>query len=173
MPESLCARWHLHCHCPRVRFAYYACLAATLAVLDFLSKRWVEASLSPGDSVAWSSFFNLTLTFNRGAAFSFLADAPGWQHGFLVGLAVTASLVMLVLLWRHALQTRFALALACILGGAVGNLIDRLMLGHVVDFLDFHLAGYHWPAFNLADSAIFVGALLLVWDSLRPQARPA
>lgn len=141
-------------------------------VLDHLTKQWVLHAFRPGEVLPVTDFFNLVLVFNTGAAFSFLSDAAGWQRTFFVALALIASAVILYLLRRDYKRTLFALALSLILGGALGNLIDRLTLGHVVDFLDFHYAGYHWPAFNLADSAITLGAILLVWDSLRrPSAK--
>ena len=151
---------------------WYA-LALLLVLLDQLSKYWVSTSLRYGEARAYAGFFNLVLTHNPGAAFSFLAGAGGWQRGFFIVVALVAIVVISVLLARHAADKLFCLALALILGGAIGNVIDRIVLGHVVDFLDFHFAGWHWPAFNLADSAITVGALLLVADSLRPGTRRA
>ena len=106
------------------------------------------------------------LTYNKGAAFSFLASASGWQKHFLTVIGIGASLFILYLLARHGSQRLFSLALAMILGGAIGNVIDRLAYGHVIDFLDFHVGGWHWPAFNVADSAIVGGAILLVLDEL-------
>ncbi|HEX7234302.1 MAG TPA: signal peptidase II, partial [Nitrosospira sp.] len=111
------------------------------------------------------SFFNLVLTYNAGAAFSFLSDAAGWQRWFFSSIAGGASIMIIYLLRRHEADKLFCTALSLILGGAVGNLWDRLTLGHVVDFLDFYIGTYHWPAFNVADSAIFVGAMLLVLQS--------
>jgi len=116
--------------------------------------------------------FNLTLVFNRGAAFSFLAGAAGWQRWFFTGLALIASVVILVLLRRTSPADRLtAGGLALILGGAVGNLVDRLRWGHVVDFVDLYLGSAHWPAFNIADSAICIGAGLLVWATWRAGRR--
>jgi len=146
---------------------WYA-LALMVALLDQLSKYWIGAVFAFGEVRPYTGFFNLVLTYNKGAAFSFLAGAGGWQRGFFTAVALVAIAVIGVLLKRHARERRFCLALALILGGAIGNVIDRILLGHVVDFLDFHFAGWHWPAFNLADSAISVGAALLIWDSLRP-----
>jgi signal peptidase II len=113
-----------------------------------------------------TGFFNLVLTYNKGAAFSFLASASGWQHSFLTAIGIGASLVIVFLLARHGAQKLFSLALALILGGAIGNVIDRIAYGHVIDFLDFHWRGWHWPAFNVADSAIVCGAALLIVDEL-------
>ena len=147
--------------------------ALAVMLLDQLSKYWVSASFDYGASRAYTGFFNLVLTYNKGAAFSILASAAGWQRGFFIAIALVAVLVISVLLARHAGEKLFCLALSLILGGAVGNVLDRIVLGHVVDFLDFHYAGWHWPAFNLADSAITAGAVLLIADSFRPRARRA
>lgn len=155
------------------KLAPWYALALLLVVLDQLSKYWVSASFDYGEARQVTGFFNLVLTHNKGAAFSFLASAAGWQRGFFIVIALIAIVVITVLLARHAGDKLFCLALALILGGAIGNVLDRIVLGHVVDFLDFHLAGWHWPAFNLADSAITVGAVLLVADSVRPGARHA
>lgn len=142
-------------------------LAAAVAGLDRITKSLVEARFSPGEALPVTSYFNLVLTFNTGAAFSMLSGGAGWQRWFLATVALAAAALIVFLLRRHAADPLFCLALALILGGALGNLWDRLSLGHVVDFLDFHAAGWHWPAFNLADSAITCGAALLVWDSFR------
>jgi signal peptidase II len=135
----------------------------------------------PGEVVHVTGFFNLVHVFNKGAAFSFLANAGGWQRAFFIGVTMAAVALIVYLLRRHERERLFCLGLALILGGALGNLWDRVMLGHVVDFLDFHAAGWHWPAFNVADSAITVGAGLLIVDTLfsgrrerdRPSARDA
>ncbi len=138
-------------------------LALALVVADQLTKAWVLAALTPYEPVAVTPFFNLVLVHNTGAAFSLLADAGGWQRWFFVVLTLTIAAIVAVWLWRSARAQRATpLALALVLGGAIGNLIDRLRFGHVIDFLDFHAAGWHWPAFNLADSAISCGAVLLV-----------
>jgi signal peptidase II len=155
------------------RLVHWYALALLVVVLDQLTKYWVSASFDYAEVRMVSGFFNLVLTHNRGAAFSFLADASGWQRGFFIAIALVAIVVISLLLARHAGERLFCFALALILGGAIGNVLDRIVLGHVVDFLDFHLAGWHWPAFNLADSAITAGAVLLVADSLRPGARQA
>jgi signal peptidase II len=146
------------------RLLPWIAVALTVVVLDQLTKWAIEQAFNYGDVKRLTSFFNLVLTYNKGAAFSFLRDASGWQGPLLSAVAVIASVVIVVLLVRHGHQRLFALALALILGGAVGNLIDRLTYGHVVDFLDFHYGGWHWPAFNVADSAIVGGALLLIAD---------
>ena len=144
--------------------ARWLALAGVLVVLDPLSKLAVLQWLAPGRVVEVTPFFNFVLVYNPGAAFSFLAQAPGWQRGLFIAIALVASAWIVFLLRRHWRETLFSFALALILGGAVGNLIDRVVYGAVVDFLDFHAAGWHWPAFNVADSAITVGAVLLVWD---------
>lgn len=142
-------------------------LALVVLVLDFASKRWVESAVLHGQQIPVTDFFNLVLTYNAGAAFSFLSDASGWQRWFFSGIAASASVLIVYLLRKHAAEKLFCMSLSLVLGGALGNLWDRITLGHVVDFLDFHISGYHWPAFNVADSAIFVGAMLLVVESFR------
>lgn len=147
-------------------------LAALAAALDQLSKVAVTRILTVGSNLELAPFFNLVLVHNRGAAFSLLSSASGWQRELFIAIAVIASVWVVYLLRRHLRQTLFCFALSLILGGAVGNVIDRVMFGAVIDFLDFHVAGYHWPAFNIADSAITCGAALLIWDGLHP-GKPA
>ncbi len=142
-------------------------LALIVLVLDLVSKHWVVSILLHGQQIPLTDFFNLVLTYNAGAAFSFLSDASGWQRWFFSGIAAAASILMVYLLCKHTSEKLFCLALSLVLGGALGNLWDRITLGHVVDFLDFHVGGYHWPAFNVADSAIFLGALFLIVESFR------
>ncbi len=142
-------------------------IAALVVVVDQITKQAIEHYFDFGGSLALTSFFNLVLAYNSGAAFSFLADAGGWQRWFFTAVALLASAIIVYLMRKHADEPRFCLALSLILGGALGNLIDRILLGHVVDFLDFHAAGYHWPAFNVADLAISVGAVILVVESFR------
>jgi signal peptidase II len=142
-------------------------IAMIVMLLDQLTKITMMRLLAYGQSDPVTSFFNLVMVYNKGAAFSFLADQPGWQRYFFTGISVLASLFILWMLKRHPGQRLFCWALALILGGALGNLIDRVAYGHVIDFLDFHLAGWHWPAFNLADSSITFGALLFVLDEFR------
>jgi signal peptidase II len=142
-------------------------LALLVLVLDQISKAWVLANFRLMDRQIVTSFFNLVLVFNAGASFSFLADAGGWQKWFFVALALGISLWLLSLLRKHAHERLMPAALSLILGGAIGNVVDRLRFDAVVDFLDFHLAGYHWPAFNVADSAIFVGVALMLWHQFR------
>lgn len=143
-------------------------LGGLVVGLDQLSKFAVTRTLSYGERVEITPFFNLLLVHNRGAAFSFLAGASGWQREFFIAIAVVASVWIVHLLRKYPRQTLFCFALSLILGGAIGNVIDRILLDAVVDFLDFHVAGWHWPAFNVADSAITCGAILLVWESLHP-----
>jgi signal peptidase II len=146
-------------------------VSAVVILLDQLSKWLVRDWLAVGDSVTVLPFFNLVLVYNPGAAFSFLSSAAGWQRELFIAIALGASGLILYLMRRHAADPLFCFALALILGGALGNLVDRVHLGAVVDFLDVHAAGYHWPAFNLADSAITCGAALLIFDSLRGRPR--
>ena len=141
-------------------------IAALIVVLDQFTKVLVLGSFRHGDGVALTSFFNLVRVHNLGAAFSFLAQAGGWQRWFFTGLGIVAALVMTWMLRAHAGQRLFCSAISFILGGAVGNVIDRLLHGYVVDFLDFHWASWHFPAFNVADCAITVGAGLLILDEL-------
>lgn len=147
-------------------------LALAIALADQGIKQTIAAWLAPGETRGITGFFNLVLVFNRGAAFSFLSNASGWQREFFSGLALIASAVIVTLIWRNSGDRLFCAGLALILGGALGNLWDRVALGHVVDFLDFHAYGYHWPAFNLADSAITVGAALLILDGFRGRKPP-
>ncbi len=144
-------------------------VSAGIVVADQLSKALVLARFAAGERFELAPFFNLVLAFNKGAAFSFLAGAGGWQTPLLVAFALVASVIVAVLLLRSAGRGLLCAGLALILGGALGNLVDRLRFGHVVDFLDLHAAGWHWPAFNVADSAITVGAALLIVDGFRSQ----
>jgi signal peptidase II len=142
-------------------------IAMIVILFDQLTKIAIAKVFAYGSSHAIAPFFNLVLVYNRGAAFSFLAAAGGWQRWAFTALGVAAAVLICYLLKRHGNQRLFCAALALILGGAIGNVIDRMMYGHVIDFLDFHVGTWHWPAFNLADSAITVGAALLVFDELR------
>lgn len=145
-------------------------LAGLALLLDQASKLAILAAFAPyRDQYEVTSFFRLVHWHNPGAAFSFLADQPGWQRLFFSGVALIASGVILHLLRKPQDSPWFAPALALILGGAIGNLIDRLAYGHVVDFLLFHWRDWYYPAFNIADSAITLGAGLLIWDAWRPK----
>lgn len=141
-------------------------LAALVVGLDQATKLLVLSRFFLGEALPVTGFFNLVLVFNSGAAFSFLAGAGGWQKWFFVCLALAISAWLVVMIRHHAMERMLPAALALVLGGALGNVIDRLRFGAVVDFLDFHLAGWHWPAFNIADSAITVGVALLLWQQL-------
>jgi signal peptidase II len=148
-------------------FARWLALALALVLIDQLTKQAVLIAFRPGERLAvMSGFFDLTLLFNRGAAFSLLANAAGWQRWFFIGIGVVATVFIVTMLWRHGSQRLFSLALSLILGGAVGNVIDRVLRGEVVDFLLFYWGGWHFPAFNVADSAITIGAVLLIVDEL-------
>ena len=142
-------------------------IALVVMLLDQASKHVIVAAMQDRPPIEVTSFFNLVLVHNPGAAFSFLAGAGGWQRTFFTAVAVIASVWISWLLYRHPHERLFCMALALVLGGALGNLIDRVMIGAVVDFLDVHAFGWHWPAFNLADSAITCGAGLLIWDGIR------
>ncbi len=143
-------------------------LSALVVVLDQLSKWLAQHYLQLHQPVPVTPMFNLTLMYNTGAAFSFLSDAGGWQRWFFTALAMVVSIVLIVWLRRLPSGERGqALGLSLIIGGAIGNLIDRLLLGHVVDFIQVYYDVYYWPAFNLADSAITVGAVLLIALSFR------
>ncbi|MFY9314452.1 MAG: signal peptidase II [Burkholderiales bacterium] len=147
------------------RWLRWYALAAVVLALDYLTKIVVLHSFAPGERLALTPFFNLVLVFNTGAAFSFLATAQGWQTLFFAAIAAVASVVIGYLIVKNEKKVLFCSGLSLILGGALGNLHDRLVYGKVVDFLDFHAAGWHWPAFNVADSAITVGAAILIVES--------
>lgn len=139
-------------------------LSVVVFLIDQVSKITVERVFDYGQRLPVLSFFDLTLWYNKGAAFSFLAGASGWQREFFIIVGAGASLFILYLLGKHGSQKLFSLALALILGGAVGNVVDRIVHGHVIDFLLFHYKTFYWPAFNVADMAIVGGAGLLILD---------
>ena len=142
-------------------------LAALIIALDWLTKQWASESLALYRTIEVFPWLNMTLAHNFGAAFSFLSDAGGWQRWFLTALALGVTVVLLG--WLFRLQTgqwRKGVALGLVIGGAIGNLLDRMQLGYVVDFIDVHWAGYHWPAFNVADSAITCGIIVLLLEAL-------
>jgi signal peptidase II len=150
--------------------ARWFALAALVVALDYVTKVAVLDNFAYGESRPLAPFFNLVLVFNKGAAFSLLASAPGWQTLLFGTIAGVASVVIAYLILKNRDKILFCAGLALILGGALGNLYDRIVYGHVVDFLDFHWAGWHFPAFNVADSGITVGAGLLILESfLHPQ----
>jgi signal peptidase II len=142
-------------------------IAAIVILLDQITKIVMSKLFVYGESRPVTSFFNLVMAHNKGAAFSFLAAESGWQRHLFTVLGIAAALFIIFLLKRHAGQKLFCWALALILGGAIGNVIDRVAYGYVIDFLDFYIGGWHWPAFNVADSAIVLGAGLFVLDELR------
>jgi signal peptidase II len=153
-------------------------LAIAIVLLDQASKWWIVSHFQLGDSATISSFFNIVRAHNPGAAFSLLADAGGWQRWFFTVIGLGATLFILWLLRSHHTQKLFSFSLACIMGGAVGNVIDRLMHGYVIDMLDFHFRwlepifwGGHFPTFNVADMAITAGAIGLVLDEIRRARR--
>ncbi len=150
-----------------MKFHVSLVLALVVLGIDFATKRWVELELVYDQQILLTSFLNLVLTYNAGAAFSFLSNESGWQRWLFSGIAICASVFIIYLLRKHTSEKLFCVALSFILGGALGNLWDRITLGYVVDFLDFHYSGYHWPAFNVADSLILIGALFLIFESFR------
>jgi signal peptidase II len=145
---------------------YWLGLAFIILIADQFTKVLILGYYHLGDSTQVTSFFNIVRVHNSGAAFSFLAGASGWQRWFFTLIALVAVLFILWMLKSHPGQRLFSFSMACLLGGAIGNLIDRLLHGYVIDFLDFHLRGWHFPAFNVADSAITIGAACLILDEL-------
>lgn len=141
--------------------------ALALIAVDQATKEWILAHYQLGDYTPITGFFNIVRAHNTGAAFSFLADAGGWQRWLFTGIGVVATVVIVWQLHAHRGQKLLGLALSSILGGAIGNVVDRLQHGYVVDFLDFYWGNSHFPAFNVADMAITVGAVLLILDELR------
>jgi signal peptidase II len=152
------------------RLGLWLALAGVVIVLDQVSKAWIAATFELGESLTVTSFFNIVYVFNPGASFSFLADAGGWQRWLFVGLALVISLWLLKMLAHHAREKLLPAALALILGGALGNVIDRIRFGAVVDFIQVHAAGWYFPAFNVADSAITVGVALMLWHQFMTKA---
>ena len=147
-------------------FWVWISVAALILVADQFTKVLMVGTYQLGEGFAVTSFFNIVRVHNEGAAFSFLAQAGGWQRWFFTGLGVVATLGMVWMLESHPGQKLFGFAIACILGGAVGNVMDRVLYGYVVDFLDFYYAGIHFPAFNVADCGISVGAACLILDEV-------
>lgn len=141
--------------------------SAAVVVLDQWSKRIAETAMNLGDSSAVTSWFNWVLAYNEGAAWSFLSNAGGWQRWFFVALSVGVSIALVVWIarsWRT--EGLLAFSLALVLGGAVGNLIDRVLYGHVIDFIQWHYGGHYFPIFNVADMAITAGAAVMIWCSI-------
>ena len=141
-------------------------LAFLFLLLDQISKVLILSYYQLGDSTPVMSWLNIVRVHNAGAAFSFLADASGWQRWFFVAIGALATVFILFMLRSHAGQRLFCFSMSCILGGAIGNVLDRLLHGHVIDFIDFHIQTWHFPAFNLADSAISLGAFCLILDEV-------
>ncbi len=141
-------------------------LALLILIADQFTKVLILGYYKLGDATYVTSFFNVVRVHNAGAAFSFLANAGGWQRYLFTGIGVVAAIFIIWMLRSHPGQKLFSFALACILGGAIGNVIDRTLYGYVVDFLDFHVALWHFPAFNIADSAISIGAVCLILDEI-------
>ncbi len=147
-------------------------VSATVIVLDQATKWLVLTTLHYGQAIPVTGFFQLVLLFNPGAAFSFLADQPGWQRWFFVSLALVICTWLFAMLRQHACERLLPLSFSLIIGGAIGNVIDRLVHGAVVDFLYFHVGRFGWPAFNVADSAISIGVALMLWSHFRPGHKP-
>jgi len=153
---------------PQSGLAPWLGIATIILLLDQVTKITVNKTFRYGEEMVITSFFNLVLAYNKGAAFSFLSNEGGWQRYFFTAIGVGAALFIVYLLKKHAGQRLFCWSMTLILGGAVGNVIDRMVYGHVVDFLDFHWRGIgHFPAFNIADTAICIGAGLFILDELR------
>lgn len=152
---------------------HWLLLAALIVVLDQISKWIVFYSITPYSYIPVMPLFNLTHVYNKGAAWSFLADAGGWQRWFFTALALAATVFITVMLKKHLHDKRLCLGLTLILGGAVGNVIDRMIHGHVIDFIDFYWGLWHFPAFNVADISITLGAMVMIWDSLRSPSNKA
>ncbi|MDE1942398.1 MAG: lipoprotein signal peptidase [Betaproteobacteria bacterium] len=148
-------------------FFRWSLLAFVVALLDQWSKQAIVSWMGVRPLVRVNDFFNLVLAHNQGAAFSFLANAGGWQRGFFSLIALAAIVFIGILIFRHPSQPRFCFGLTLIMGGALGNLIDRVRWGTVTDFIQWHVGQHYWPAFNLADSAITLGVAVLLWDGLK------
>jgi signal peptidase II len=155
------------------RLALWLTLALLVIVVDQFAKTLILGNFQLGDSRTVTSFFNVVRVHNSGAAFSFLAGAAGWQRWFFVALGIAASGFIVWMLRSHPTQQLFCLAVTMIMGGALGNVTDRLLHGYVVDFIQVHWRDAYFPSFNLADSAITLGAVLLVIDELRRVRRSA
>ena len=150
------------------KFGRWIWISFSVIVLDQITKVLADQNLQYGQSVDVVPMFNFTLLYNKGAAFSFLSDAGGWQRWFFIFLSTTISLALIVWIYKLSRSQKLqTLSIALILGGAIGNLIDRSLYGYVIDFLDVYYQQHHWPAFNIADSAISIGAVLLIIDSFK------
>ena len=147
----------------------YFSISAIIVALDLFTKHLIQQAFQLGDFKTITTYFDLVRAHNTGAAFSFLADAGGWQKWFFTIVSLIAIVVLIYLIKKHASNKLFCLGAALVLGGAIGNVYDRLTLGYVVDFLSFHIDAHYWPAFNVADSAIVVGVGLLLLDSFKSE----
>jgi signal peptidase II len=145
-------------------------ISAIVIALDLYTKHLILGAFAYGEQLKITSFFDLVRYHNEGAAFGFLNDAGGWQKWFFTAISIVAVIVITYLIKKNPAQKLFCLGLALVLGGAIGNLYDRITLGYVVDFLNFHIDNYYWPAFNVADSAICVGVAILLLDSFKKPA---
>ncbi|AKS42679.1 signal peptidase II [Wenzhouxiangella marina] len=155
------------------KYGLWLALAALVALLDLWTKHLATEQLVLYRPVPITDWLNFTLAHNEGAAFSFLAGAGGWQRWFFSSVAVLISIILLIWLWRLPNRSRLLpVAIVLVLGGAIGNLVDRIRYGYVVDFIDVHYQGWHWPAFNLADSAIVLGVILLLIEGFLPRRGP-
>jgi len=159
-------------HKPAPAWYRWLGISAAIVVLDLATKAWITHTFQLGETLYVLPFFNLVLAHNTGAAFSFLAGAGGWQRWFFVVVTLIVSAVLVVMLRKSTGNRLLSTALALVLGGAAGNLWDRATMGYVVDFVQVHAAGYYFPAFNVADSAITIGVVLLLLDSLRGEPKP-
>jgi len=157
----------MHSTPSRFGWLHWLWLSLAVFVIDQITKHAITAAFQYGESKTILSWFNLVLAHNTGAAFSFLANASGWQREFFIVLTVSISAVLLWMLKSNHGNRVLSIALSLVIGGAMGNLYDRVLHGYVIDFVQWHAAGYYWPAFNVADSAICVGAALLILDSFR------
>lgn len=146
---------------------WYVLLALGVLIADQMTKWWAQMSLPMAQAIKVTDFLNWFLIYNPGAAFSLLSQADGWQRWFFTVIGIVAAVVIIWLLQKNTHDRPFCLALSLILGGAIGNVLDRLLYGAVVDFIDMHYDGWHWPAFNIADSAISIGATLIVINEIR------
>jgi len=147
-------------------------LSLAVVILDQLSKQLVESNFLVFEVLPVLPYLNLTLVYNEGAAFSFLSDQGGWQRWFFILIGLMVSLVLIIWINRLAVNQRLsAVALSLVVGGALGNILDRILLGHVVDFIDVYYREWHWPAFNVADSAISLGVILMLIDAVREERR--
>jgi signal peptidase II len=162
--KAICLEEAYHVIMLKCQLTKWLSISAIIVAIDLYTKYLTEQAFTFGEKLYVTSFFDLVRYHNEGAAFSFLADAGGWQKWFFTIISVVASIVILYLLKKHQTEKRFCVGLALVLGGALGNLYDRVTLGYVVDFLSFHVNELYWPAFNVADSAISIGVVILLLD---------